>query len=216
MLRPKTAKNPASPARQPRIGIEMKHPIHLLALFLLSAHCVNASEPAKSPRTVSELSNSLESVSSSCSSMAAAFKSEDSLASYQSDSDRRLSNLKIRLDTDVYRVGHGSAQTTMYMAQRMKEQAEKEAEASNQLAARMADHSNQVSACISTAEDHGKSFYSAFKKSNAKNKQIDQATALMTVWLVNLKSISTQEPKGSKEADAAWQNAKTRAELDSI
>jgi ABC-type transporter Mla subunit MlaD len=102
------------------------------------------------------------------------------------------------------------------MLDRIKEQADNDAEASKQLAAKMEDETNQVTACITSAEENDKALYSGFKSSRRKNRKMDEANSLMTAWLVNVKTISKQTPKGSDEASTAWQRAKTNAELDAL
>jgi hypothetical protein len=192
-----------------------KHTLILTLLAFVAQQAV-ADAPPAAPKSVSELSASLSSLSEACSATAADFASADHEAIFKSGEDRQLAALQIRTDTQVYGVSHGNRETTEYMVDRMKAQADSDAEASKQLAAKMEDEANQVTACITSAEDHGKALYSGFKTSRRKNQKMDEANSLMTAWLVNLKTISKQTPKGSDEARTAWQGAKAHAELDGL
>ena len=190
--------------------------IFILILSSFVAQQAFADAPPTIPKSVSELSASLSSLSEACSAKAADFASSDHRAISQSAADRQLAALQIRSDTQVYGVGHGNRETTEYMMDRMKTQADTDAEASKQLAGKMGDETNQVTACIASAEDSGKALYLGFKKARGKNQKMDEANSLMTAWLVNLKTISKQTPKGSDEASTAWQRAKAKAELDAL
>lgn len=187
----------------------------LTFLAFVAQHAV-ADAPPAAPKSVSELSTSLSRLSDECSAKAADFASTDHTAIYQSDLDRQLAAQQIRSDTQVYGVGHGNRETAEYMMDRMKTQADNDAEASKQLADKMEDETKQVMACITSAEDNGKALYSGFKKTRRKDQKMDQANSLMTAWLVSLKTISKQTPKGSDEASTAWQKARANAELDAL
>lgn len=190
--------------------------IFMLILLAVVAQQAVADAPPATPKSVSELSTSLSSLSEACSAKAADFASADHMAIFQSGLDRQLADQQIRSDTQVYGVGHGNRETSMHMLDLMKEQADKDAEASKQLADKMEDETKQVTACIKSAEDNGKALYSGFKSSRRKNQKMDEANSLMTAWLVNLKTISKQTPKGSDEASTAWQSAKAHAELEAL
>jgi hypothetical protein len=168
------------------------------------------------PKSVADLSTSLSTLSEACSAKAAEFGSADRMFIFQSGLDRQLADQKIHNDTELYGIGHGRDQTTMHMLDLMKEQADKDAESSKQFAEKAEDETNQVMACLTSAEDNGKALYSRFKSSRRKNQRMDEANSLMTAWLVNLKSITKQTPKGSDEANTTWQSAKAHAELESL
>lgn len=192
-----------------------KRIITLILLAFVAQQAVADARPA-APKSVSELSASLSSLSEACSAKAAEFGAADHMAIFQSGLDRKLADQKIRNDTELYGIGHGSRNTSMHMLELMKEQADKDSELSKQLADKMEDETNQVTACITSAEDNGKALYSGFKSSRRKNQKMAEANSLMTAWLVNLKTISKETPKGSDEADTAWQSAKAHAELESL
>lgn len=194
----------------------MHKPVFVLILSSLVAQHAAAGASPTPPKSLSELSASLNSLSDECSAKAADFASADQRAISQSAADRQLAALQIRADTQVYGVSHGHRETTEYMLDRMKAQADNDAEASKQLGDKIEDEAKQVTACITSAEEHGKALYSDFKSSRRKNQKMDDANSLMTAWLVNLKTISKRTPKGSDEASTAWQSAKARAELDGL
>lgn len=192
-----------------------KRVIALILMFFVAQQAVADTLPA-APKSVSELSTSLSSLSDACSAKAAEFGSADHLAIFQSGLDQQLADQKIRNDTELYGVGHGRQATTEHMLELMKEQADKDVEAGKQLTDKMEDETHQVTVCTTSAEDNGKALYSAFKASRKKNQKMDEANTLMTAWLVEIKSITKQTPKGSDEASAAWQTAKAHAELEAL
>jgi hypothetical protein len=189
-----------------------------IAIILLSfvAQQAVADTPPATPKSLFDLSTSLSSLSDACSAMASEFNSADHTAIFQSDLDRQLADQKIRNETDLYRMGHGGQETSAHMLDLMQQQADRDAEASKQLSSKMADETNQITACTSTAEEKGKALFSAFKASRKKNQKMDEANSLMTAWLVEVKAITKATPKGSDEANAAWQSAKAHAELESL
>lgn len=194
----------------------MRKRIFVLTFLAFVAQHAVADAPPAAPKSMSELSTSLSRLSDECSAKAADFAFTDHKAIYQSELDRQSAALQIRTDTQVYSVGHGNRETTEYMMDRMKTQVDNDAEASKRLAVKMEDETNQVAACITSAEDNGKALYSSFKKTRRKNQKMDEANSLMTAWLVNLRTISEKTPKGSDEASTAWQTAKANAELNAL
>ena len=148
--------------------------------------------------------------------MAAELRSADETAAFKRGLERQAASQRIRNDTDLYRLRHGNSQSSSYMLEQMKAQNEREAESAKQMFDKMEEGTKQVGACIKTAEENGKSLYSAYKNSGLRNLKIDDATSLMTAWLANIRSVSKQTPNGTDETKAAWQTAKARAELSGL
>lgn len=198
-------------------GTHLMHKrIFTLILLAFVAQQAVADAPPATPKSVSELSTSLSRLSEACSAKAADFASADHMAIFQSRLDRQSADQEIRNDIQLYGRVHGNRESTTHMLDLMQEQHDKDADASKQLADKMGDETNQVTACITSAEDNGKALYSGFKSSRRKNQKMDEANSLMTAWLVNIKTISKQTPKGSDEASTAWQSAKAHAELEAL
>jgi hypothetical protein len=175
-----------------------------------------ADGPSAPPKNASELSKALTGLSDACTTKATEFASADQVAIFQQSEDRKTAQLQIEMDTRVYGVGHGRSETSQHMIDLMQAQSQQESQAATDFGVKASDEDKQVSACTDSAEESGKALYSAFKSSRKKKDKMDEANAVMTAWLVEIKSITKGTPKGSAEASAAWQSSKAHAELEAL
>lgn len=171
---------------------------------------------AGAPKNNSELAASLSGISGECNAKALDFSIIESKDRNQRELDRLLNKQKIQNDVQLYAIGHGHQQTEEHMIDLMQQQAQQDISEARQDAARYADESTQIIACVQSAENAGKETYAAFKKAHRKKEMSDEASSLMTAWLVNLKTVSVAFPNGSNDTRTPWQDAKTHAEIGAL
>jgi hypothetical protein len=158
------------------------------------------------------LAESLEGIGKKCHDLASEYGSANKSELFKAELDEKLESQRMRNDVDVYSVGHGRQQTTQYMLSRMQQQAEAAANASSQRAAVFEQRAKEVESCTVSAAAEGKALY-ASRPAKAKTAS---ASDLMSAWLVNIESVTSQWPDGRDESRQVWEREKSRAELDSL
>lgn len=177
---------------------------------------VSMSVLAQVPINAAQLTNKLDEYRETCAAMASKLSSDESTARLKERLESDLERQQIKMDVEIYAVGHGRNKTTEYYLDRLQKKAEKDKERSSQLAEQGKRNSDTVSACVAQALDQGKTLYATFKGSKRRNKDIDEASAVMTAWVVNTQTISIGAPQGTNESKNEWQKAKARAELEAL
>lgn len=184
----------------------------MLVVICFVAPAVNA----QSIPTAGKLATKLDEIREPCSTDASKRANENSIAAYKEKLAAGTARLDIEMDAKVYAVGHGSRETTQYMLERYRQNAEDDKAKAEARAEKSRQDAKAVALCIAEAEASGKSIYVGFKGGKRTKAMLDEANSVMTTWLVNIRTITLDAPKGSDQSKSDWEKAKTQAELGSL
>lgn len=122
---------------------------------------------------------------------------------------------RLRNDVELYGIGHGRENTRRYMLDSMERQAKLDSEAVDRGILASKERDAEVAGCVADVVPKGKAAYLTFKKGKRAPADLNLANDLMTSWLVNVETISVNQPEGTDESKEAWKRAKAAVELSS-
>lgn len=184
-------------------------------LFFIAAIAATATA-APAPRNSSELAVSLSNLRETCVVLAKDLRGKEETESYKRRLDRDLASQRVRNDVQLYSIGHGRSQTSQYMLDRMKSQADDERLISDKAIETSNARDQEVEACRTGALAKGKDAFAGFKKAKRPRADADAATDIMASWMVNVETISLSSPVGTDASEADWKKARSRAELQEL
>lgn len=168
------------------------------------------------PVNVSGFAAELSTLRDACADKAKEASQAYSSAQFQASLDAQTAVDQAEMDARVYGVGHGRRETSEFLASRLQENQLKAVDKAGEISNKLASDAKDVAACVSDAEQKGKSLYASYKSGLKHKKGAEEAESLVTAWLTNLKEIDTDHPNGSEATDAAWKTAKSHAEISDI
>lgn len=183
--------------------------------WILLAAMVSAPAAAQTPGSLSSLSSVVNDARSTCSAMASSHHDNERLDALKRRLEAEEAMQRLRNDVDLYGIGHGRENTRRYMLDAMERQAKLDSEAIDRGILTTKERDAEVVACVADAVPKGKSAYSAFKKAKRAPADLNLANDLMTSWLVNIETISVNQPEGTSDSVEAWKRAKAAVELSS-
>lgn len=183
--------------------------------WILLAAVVSAPAAAQNPGGLTSLSAVVNDARSACSTMAASHQDKERLDALNRRLEAQEAMQRLRNDVELYGIGHGRENTRRYMLDSMERQAKLESEAADRGILVTKERDAEVAACVADAVPKGKAAYSAFKKGKRGPADLNLANDLMTSWLVNVETISLNQPEGTGDSNEAWKRAKAAVELSS-
>ncbi|WMJ68816.1 hypothetical protein [Stenotrophomonas sp. 24(2023)] len=186
-----------------------------MSKWILLAVVAAAPASAQSVGNVASLASVVNDTRAACSTLAATHRSSEQRDIQQLSLDSQAARQKIRNDVELYSIGHGRASTDRYMLDLMKNQSKLDKEANERGILINKERNAEVAACVSDAVPKGKAAYAAFKKGKRTPADLNLASDLMTSWLVNVETISVNQPEGTSDSNESWRRAKAAVELSS-
>lgn len=183
--------------------------------WILLAAIVSAPATAQSPSNLPSLLSVVNDARGACSTIAANHQSSERLDALKRRLEAQEAMQRLRNDVELYGIGHGRENTRRYMLDSMERQAKLDSEAVDRGILASKERDAEVAACVADAVPKGKAAYSTFKKGKRAPADLNLANDLMTSWLVNVETISVNQPEGTDESKEAWKRAKAAVELSS-
>lgn len=183
--------------------------------WILLAAIVSAPAAAQNPGNLTSLSSVVDDARSACSTMAASHQSSERLDALNRRLEAQEAMQRLRNEVELYGMGHGRENTRRYMLDSMERQAKLDSEADDRGILTSKERDAEVAACVADAVPKGKAAYSVFKKGKRTQADLNLSNDLMTSWLVNVETISVNQPEGTSDSNEAWKRAKAAVELSS-
>ncbi|WP_372174362.1 hypothetical protein [Xanthomonas axonopodis] len=184
--------------------------------WIFLALAFSSTSQAQDASALNSLTTKIIDLRSQCETIASDHRKNNALEEQKRRLDSRLGEQQLRNDVQLYSIGHGRQQTNTYMLDLLTSKAKAESEEAAKAIEVSRQRDSEVASCVSDSTSKGKAAFAEFKKSKRSSSDITAASELMTSWLVNVESITTQYPEGTVESFEAWKRARAGVELNSL